>query len=227
MQPDYGLSIYTAATTTPITIDEALAQLRVDSTEGFPYIRGLVRKAVRFIEETEDRTLVNTVLAVALVGSDAAEDATLLWLGAATVNDGLGGWPAAPWVTELNSATLGTVLTILRRGIYIIELGLTVEASGRVAAAITRAAPVRDNTTNPVNGVAGVLVAQDVITPAACQTGINMEVAVPISDAQIGGGTGIIRFLANNGAGAIIDAGDVIEATARYRLIYAGDLMGG
>ena len=60
MQPDYGLSIYTAATTTPITIDEALAQLRVDSTEGFPYIRGLVRKAVRFIEETEDRTLVNT-----------------------------------------------------------------------------------------------------------------------------------------------------------------------
>lgn len=181
---------------------------------------------MQFRAVTERRSLVNTVLAAALVGSDAAEDAVLLWNAAATVNDGLGGWAATSWVTELNSATLGTVLTILRRGVYIIELGLTAEADGRVAAAITRAAPVRDNTTNPVNGVAGVLMGQDVIVPAACQTGINLEVAVPISDAQVGGGTSVIRFLANNGAGAILDAGDVIEATARYRLFYAGDLMG-
>ena len=62
----YGLSIVTAATTTPITIDEALAQLRVDSTDEFPYIRALIRKAVRYIEETQDRTLVNTVRIMSL-----------------------------------------------------------------------------------------------------------------------------------------------------------------
>ena len=66
MQPQYGLSIVTAATTTPITIDEALAQLRVDSTDEFPYIRALIRKAVRYIEETQDRTLVNTVRRMSL-----------------------------------------------------------------------------------------------------------------------------------------------------------------
>lgn len=61
MQQQYGLSIVTAATTTPITLEEALAQLRVDSTTEAVYIRGLVRKAVRYIESISDRTLITTV----------------------------------------------------------------------------------------------------------------------------------------------------------------------
>lgn len=181
---------------------------------------------VQFRAVTERRTLDNTGLAAARVGSDAAEDGVLLWNQGATVNDSLGGWPATAWVTELNSATLGTVLTILRRGIYLIDLGGTVEASGRVVLAITRAIAARDNTGSFLNGVAGVLVGQDVITPAACQTGINLQAAVPISDVQIGGGTSVIRFCANNGAGAVVAAAAIIEATVRYRLIYTGDLMG-
>ncbi len=57
----YGLSIVTAATTTPISIDEALAHMRVDSTTEADYVRGLVRKAVRYIENITDRTLITTV----------------------------------------------------------------------------------------------------------------------------------------------------------------------
>jgi hypothetical protein len=167
--------------------------------------------------------LDNVVLNAAVVG--AVSTAVLRWNAAATVNSSLGGFPAVSWVTELNDANLGTVLTVTRRGVYHIALGLTIEASGTVAAGISLNSALLTSASNPINGTAGIVIGQDVDTPAATQTGINLAALVPISDTQAGVGA-VFRLHANDGAAGTVAAADVIEATARYTLTYVGDLMG-
>lgn len=63
----YGLQVATAATTTPVTLDEVKAHLRVDSTTTEDtYIGTLIAASIRHIEQREDRTLVNTVYRMTL-----------------------------------------------------------------------------------------------------------------------------------------------------------------
>jgi hypothetical protein len=176
---------------------------------------------------TERRQLDNTVLHANLVGG--LSTGVLVWNVAATANSGLGGWASTSWLTELNDPTavtgLGTVLTLRRRGMYHIALGATIEASGSVALGISLNSALLTSATNPINGTAGILLGQDVDTPAATQTGINLAVLLPVSDTQAGVGA-VIRFHGNDGAAGIIAAADIIEATTRYTLTYVGDVMG-
>ena len=174
---------------------------------------------------TERRSLDNTFLHANVVGTGST--GVLRWNAAAVVNDGLGGWPAASWSngSAVNDAALGTVIQISRRGLWHIALGLTVEASGTIAAGISLNSALLTSASNPINGTAGILLGQHVITPAATQTGINLAVLVPISDTQAGAGA-VFRFHANDGAAGALAAADVIEATGRYTLTYCGDLMG-
>lgn len=184
----------------------------------------------QFRAVTERRQLDNVVLHANVTGTGST--GVLRWNAAATVNSGLGGWPAASWSdgSAVNDAVLGTVIRLARRGIWHLALGLTIEASGTVAAGISLNSAALTSATNPINGTAGILIGQDVDTPAATQTGINLAAVLPVSDTGAGdtGGVGntLIRFHANDGAAGAVAAADVIEATGRYTITYLGDTMG-
>jgi hypothetical protein len=113
----------------------------------------------------ERRTLVNTVLNAAIVG--AVSTSVLRWNAAAVVNDGLGGWPAAAWVTETNDANLGTVLKVLRRGVYHAALGLTLQTGNNTAAGISFEAPNATllNTAVPINTTPGIVQGAEQLVP--------------------------------------------------------------
>jgi hypothetical protein len=210
-----------------------------------------------FCAITERRQIENVGLNVAIHGT--VDTSVLLWTAADTINSGPPDPPAntpevtpvpgsqgtpqalASWATILHSVTLGTVITLLRRGMWQVELGLTCTGGDVLASRL--AAGIAFNPTpaqllaasNPIN-TAGpeIKMGQDISVAALLQGGINLAVTLVVSDMDAGANRSValptvprtLRFLATNGAGAVVAATDILEATAKYRVTYTGDVMG-
>jgi hypothetical protein len=176
----------------------------------------------------ERRQLDNVVLNAAIVGT--ASTSVLRWDAAAIVNQGLGGWPATgTWALEVNSATLGTVIDLIRRGVYHVALGLTLEAGNNTAAGISLDAPAATllDTAVPINTTAGIVNGVEQTTPAATQSPFNLAMQIVISDSAVAAAArGLVRFHATAGGEGGAPPAGITLATARYRVTYVGDVMG-
>lgn len=157
---------------------------------------------VRYTERREARA---TGLAATFCGTDATATNTLLFATAptfalGTVNRGIAGagfiqnanapgvaMSAGSWFNWTNSATLGTLISLLERGVYEISLGGVQTA----AAALIWAVSLNGNFTAAAAGqlitVAGVEQSTGLVTTVAADTApINLKALIYVSETQAG-----------------------------------------
>lgn len=154
--------------------------------------------------------VLNTGGFVASPFTGSASIAVLLFTAASTITG-----PAA-YATAVNSATLGTVVTLFKPGRYSVELGLVTAASIAPVIGLSQDVAVAGLTTTPTFANAGTTDVLATLVPAATNlpVKISTEIIVPRSLSQVGS---VIRFLAAL-AGDAAPALGFIQASGYFRI---------
>lgn len=169
--------------------------------------------------------LLNTGGLVASPFTGSVNTAVLLFAAAATPTGPQGAVAIPSWATSDNSATLGTSITLLKPGMYFVQLYVQQVASVDVVYGISQdvAAAGLLATAIPAFATAGMLAVQRRVTIAGqTQTATPLWAIVPVSPEQSQLGS-VIRFHATLGATGA-PAVTQTAAAAWYRVRKLNDL---
>jgi hypothetical protein len=184
------------------------------------------------------RRAVLTGLEDGLVGSVNEGTLRFLLTGAAPLglifNQGVPSTQPAPeWISIESTATLGTIVRLLRRGIYSVELlieskGGEIAPAGMVAGICWNApATILTGSVGPANqSDVSVLMGGQTLLPVDVRVPIHLSTTVQVSDQQIGTGTNVLTFNAINAAGGPITPEISGEDSTRAVISYVDDLGG-
>lgn len=180
----------------------------------------------------ERRGVFLVALLAAITGSDAAFDTVAAFNSAAGTNPTtLGNYPLATFATVTMSATQGTSIKMLRRGIWYVTAQVRATAAGAatVVAGISFDATAGELTLDPDPTSPRFLATKSWAAAAAAEGGnLSMFATAPVADTDAAAATrGFIRLQLSNGANAapVVDAG-IVVANATLRVEYGGDLAG-
>lgn len=211
---------------------------------------------------SERREAVAVGLAATFCGTAATNTNTLLWgtaptFALGTVNRGIVGagfiqnanapgvaHTPGSWFTWVNSATLGTTISLMERGVYELSLGGIQTA----AAALIWAISLNGNFTAAAAGqlitVAGVEESSGLVTTVAADTmNINLKALIYVSEAQAGVERGLVaantvaaatsltnhatvRFHCSQAAGGLPLDAEILQAQVYCKIKWLGDFRG-
>ena len=167
--------------------------------------------------------LLNTGGLVVSPFTGAVNTAVLLFTAAATPVGPQGAVAIPTWATSANDANAGTSVTLLKPGMYFVQLYCQQVAAVDVTYGISQDAAAGAITAVPAFATAGIVAVQRRVTIAGqTQVATHLSALVPVSPEQSIAGS-VIRFLATLSAGGA-PANTQTAAAAWYRIRKLNDL---
>lgn len=140
-----------------------------------------------------------------------------------------GQYAVAAWATVVRSATNGTSVQILKRGIYVFNFGLQCGAANTMQGGISLDELVATLGSNPTPSTVGAAIRAfgRWNGQAAGDLGsISLSAVIPVTQAMINAGQGIVRPRATNGADATPVAAGLALADCYFDCERIADLPG-
>jgi hypothetical protein len=166
---------------------------------------------------------LNTTGLVATPFTGTGSTAVLLWTGAATFQGPQGAVQVPTWITAVNDAVLGTVVTLLKSGVYRASLYLQQVAAVDVTYGISADVVAGGLTAVPAFATAGMLAVQRRVTIAGqTQTATPIWTDIMVGPENTSAGVAVRFHAALSGGGA--PAASQTAAAAWYRIQRINDL---
>lgn len=173
--------------------------------------------------------LLNTAGLVASPYTGSASTSVLLFAGADAAMQYVGPQGAVQvpsWITAISSATLGTVITIFKKGVYMVELYVEQLADFDLVWGISQDVAVAGLTAVPTFATAGMLTVERNVS-VATETIVPHQIAVPVmvSPEQEQLGSAIRFHAALAGSAPPVDALTAGSPGAWFRIRAVNDLQ--
>lgn len=174
------------------------------------------------VTTTLQGAIIPTVVAATATGST---DDLVVWFTGASIQ--IGAVALASWLTRVDSATLGTTLTVTQSGLYAVYLYIPWAAGFNVLSAVSYNATVALRQTTPPEPISPLVYSASFKAATSIQGSVPGNALIPVLQSDIDAGTNVIRCHSSNplAAGTPPPAGAYIAVAATcVRIFRIGDV---